>query len=370
MRLPDLFKLLAEFNVCAADGDGLLELSDMSLTEDMRGPGRNLMYGPFPREKSRSPEITAKTRHDLRQRWYQGGNTQFPKWLAKFWRSNLDEANLEAHLAACWKHRGIDTVVAEILQANGYEVKRAGVPLLITSLLRDGLSHASQKGNSDQIDDKDWDISILVARHDEIARLSEPQIRLNELGIQDIKVIGDWLYLGTTRVPLPPAPEVSKAPQRIERNYLRQLLLAIGSACDLNVELIRSRHTQFRNVENVKAQVEQEYSEYAEDISEARESYFHADHLRLVLRDSAVDGDAEFEKIKDDSYKAIRPTWRRQYSNGLERMYACLEKAIDAPLQKSHITAVSGLFTITHRQGVIHMLVNDNKIEWVSTDES
>lgn len=367
MKMADLFELLSHFCPLLGRNDLLIELSDMSLPEELRGPGKNLMYGPYLHKKEYSEEERKQKERELRQRWVSGKRS-ITKNIAKFWHQNFDTPSMIDGLERSWHYTEASAEIASILNKNGYNVQRQGVSDFLATALKQGLAVLSSRGGGDSIDDNPWDPSLLRASMDAISTITEPKVSFKTLSKEDIRVVGNFLHLGNASFQLPAQPEVPVQGTKMERNYLRQILLAIGSASEINVDSIRSKHAPSGEVEAVKKQVESERPEYVEIISQAREGYFNADHLRMIMRDSAVDGDAEFEKIKNETYFAVSPAVRRRYSDGLEKMHAALEKAVSAPLQQSHISSVSGLFTVMHRHGVTHMLVNDNRIEWVSDE--
>lgn len=83
------------------------------------------------------------------------------------------------------------------------------------------------------------------------------------------------------------------------------------------------------------------------------------------MKDSSLDGEDEFQKIKDDTYSGIRPTYRQHHATPYEKMLKTLEQAGRVALTRSHVPQTTGLFHTEHRHGITHMLVNDERLKWV-----
>ncbi|WP_026460597.1 ABC-three component system protein [Schaalia suimastitidis] len=368
MKLPDLFHLLDVYCPTISHGDLLLAISDMSLPSKLRGPGNNLLYGPYKHKKQYEEAERLKVERTARQRWIVG-ERKIQRELARFWHRNFDIPSMIDALDKCWRLNDCASEIATILRSNGYAVKREGVSDFLATMLKQGLERIPVKGSDNSIDNKPWDGSLVGANMDDISAIGSTKVLFSGLGKDDIKVVGESLFLGSIEIPLPPCKPIPETVDRMERNYLRQVLLAIGTVSQLDVESLRPRHAPFDEIERVRSDLEGSYKEFVRDVTQARDGYFHADHLRMIMRDHTVDGVEEFEKIKDDTYFAVHPTVRRSHSDAFEKMQATLEKAVSAPLQSSHVTSVSGLFTAKHRHGITHMLVNDNRIAWVSDDD-
>lgn len=105
--------------------------------------------------------------------------------------------------------------------------------------------------------------------------------------------------------------------------------------------------------------------EWVEDFNDHRREYFDADALRNLLNEASLDGEEEFEKIKADIYEAIKATIRKRFDTGYDRLQETMTRIGEAKLMASHVTTTSGLFKITHRKGVCHILVNAGRFKWV-----
>lgn len=365
MKLPDLFALIfLNSPTDNTDGGGqfLLELSDASLKADKRGRGRNPLYGPFG-TKPMPADKRAKLDSDTRQRWYSGGRP-LTTGRAKYWASNFDHAALNDWLYKRWHPVGRIAEIRAILHNNGYEVSDgyAAIDKVVT-LLKVGLENASH--GIQIIDDKRWNPSISDATDAERARPLRQ--RFSELTPGDVVVRGDVLIVKGQEFQFPPVTGPTVKATAVERVYAQQVLLAIGDVYTvLDVERLRGKSTVIRDVHATLRQLEDdpEATDYLDDFNLARECYYRADHLQLVLQEACVDGTEEFGKVKHDMLIGVRPTLRLHSGNAYEKMQATLEKSTQVTLQSSLVTTVVGLFENQHRQGITHMLVNDGKLRW------
>lgn len=344
MQLSDLFQLIR--NCCDTDQEGggqfLLQLSDMTIKREFQGPGKNKLYPPDPSTRTKKQQ---KNDRDLRQKWFTGAKRQIPQACAQFWLRNFDQERcldfLDRHLST----QPVGNYRA-ILEHNGYRVTRGSESEVLCDLLFTGLTNQS---SGKPINDRDWDPQLISATAGELAQPIAARPRISELGPDQIKVVGRTLHLGDYTIPLV-EQSVPEQLEREEAEYTRQLIQVLCTKRELKPIL-----SELRNAGG----------DELDDFDFARECYYLAESLRMTLIRASLDGEAEFTRIKDDMYAALRPTHRRQYASDFDRMQATLEQANMAQLSQSHITNTQGLFSNQQRQGTTHMLVNDKKLRWV-----
>lgn len=331
-------------------GDFLLNLSEESLIEKVRGPGKNKLYGNLKGIDKDNADAVYRRNADRRQRWYRATSKPIPQGIAKFWRTNFDR---DGFLDFIDRRITLDTRNDwyAVFTANGYQSTRDQLSALVADLFVTGLDNLAT-GNP-AIDDKQWNPSLIDATAEELATVVQHKQRFADLKPADIYVDGQDLVVGTFRIRMPGQPTVPQKVSAFERKYTTQLIAVLCAECGIDVSL----------------QALQEHGgDYLEDFEIARLDYYLADVLRELLKDSSLDGEDEFQKIKDDTYDGIRPTYRKRHPSAYERMQATLEQATTVPLTKSHIPETTGLFSSAHRHGIAHMLVNDDRLRWAADD--
>lgn len=104
------------------------------------------------------------------------------------------------------------------------------------------------------------------------------------------------------------------------------------------------------------------HTEIAQTFRHARQCFYEAEQLKEFARDSLPD-DADFEELKDDVYDGVLPTVAGAHSNGYKRLLKTSEAVLSLQLDRS---ALREVISSKHRVGVVHHLVNEDRIVWVS----
>lgn len=108
---------------------------------------------------------------------------------------------------------------------------------------------------------------------------------------------------------------------------------------------------------------------YRKNFSDQRENYFNAVRVERSVREIFNDGEAEFEKLKADTYDGIVDVCWDDFDDGFKRLLAVLNHVSQITLTKSFLSQISDLINNSEKKGICHMLVNDGKIQWVIDDE-
>ncbi|MGV9196382.1 ABC-three component system protein [Arcanobacterium canis] len=347
MELSDLFQFIYRATSYNDDGGGefLLTLSDASLQDEKRGSETNLLYRP---DKPQETPAQRKSSRDARQRWYTGADRQLPKNIARFWRRNFDSDSCMEFL-----DRRIPQTLRsdyrEVLANNGFDVALAEVIPTLKDLLITGLE---QRDSLQPIADRAWDSSLISATAPQMAVDYVAKPKISELSPDQIKVVGRTLHLGDFRIEL----VQSAVPEKLhgsEGTYTDQLIRVLCGRLG-----IRELHSELENAGG------QDYQMF----QYARQCFYLAESLRMTLINGSVDGEEEFQRIKDDLYAALLPTYMRPHADAYTKLWATLEQANQAQLNVSHLTNTQGLFSNQQRQGATHMLVNDKRIKWVDDE--
>lgn len=101
-----------------------------------------------------------------------------------------------------------------------------------------------------------------------------------------------------------------------------------------------------------------------------RQAYFDAKSIERSVRDAFVDGERQFDALKDDAYDGIEMVYfDENHETGYVRLQEVLKKITSTELAKSNLVNIKGLITNKTRKGVCHILVDDARIKsWVNTD--
>lgn len=352
MLMSELIHFLHVGTAESDDGGGefLLALSEKTLIEDARGVDRNLLYGKAEDLIDRTKNEPYRHYAEQRQRWYKSTTKKLPRYIARFWHSNFDREGFMDYI----EHDiniGIRQDWLPILRANGYDVTIATLSELLADLFTTGLANLAE--GKDHVDQLPWNPSLVEATAQQSTKGFPKKQRFADLKSTDIYVDGNELVVGTYRVQIPRPHPVPNMVSAYERKYTNQLIRLLCEECGIEVSLDHLRKNG---------------GSYLEDFNIARQDYYLADELRELMKDSSLDGEDEFQKIKDETYSGIRPTYKRNHASNYERLQATLAQAGIIPLTKSHIPNTTGLFHIEHRHGITHMLVNDGRLKWVDDD--
>lgn len=107
------------------------------------------------------------------------------------------------------------------------------------------------------------------------------------------------------------------------------------------------------------------------NFADQRKAYYSAESVQRSVREIFVDGEQQFQNLKDDSFEGISPTYYDdRITNGYERLQAILEKITNTTLSKSALMNIAGLISNLEKKGICHILVNDDVIKsWVNINE-
>jgi hypothetical protein len=146
---------------------------------------------------------------------------------------------------------------------------------------------------------------------------------------------------------LPPRPATKHPPESIaeqEHTYTKKLFDAYSeyTETDIQDEKSLSGHKDLK-----------------QHFSRSREAFYHAESLRLFVRDKTEPG--TFASFQDEVFEGVVDTCDRLHSDGYARVTSVTDRAqslsLDAhPLNKSAFAK--------DRKGICHQLANDGKLTW------
>ena len=141
--------------------------------------------------------------------------------------------------------------------------------------------------------------------------------------------------------------------EKDEMKYITALLKAYSDELKVQID----------TVEALKA-----YSKFFSHFGRQRKDYYSAETIRRFVRDTLTDG-KQFDVLKTEIYDGIIDIHEQDYESGYKRLVADLAQAVQVNTSKSLLDSKLNCVGNSVRKGVCHMLVNDDKIRWVETDE-
>ena len=156
-----------------------------------------------------------------------------------------------------------------------------------------------------------------------------------------------------------PKPRAMTPPAKIEEHevpYVRELYRVYG-------EITGKTYTEPDELNDTK--------KYRRNFDQQRKCYYKAETIRRELRDTIrLDEEDDFEQLKDEVYDGVIGTRdSRSYTTGFDRMCAVMQQASSLPLSNNLQNITLDWVGPGEKQGVCHMLVNDDRLYWVEEDD-
>lgn len=147
---------------------------------------------------------------------------------------------------------------------------------------------------------------------------------------------------------LPPRPTVSIPSEIEDLRYIDQLVKSYNT----------NSTNEILNVDDISS------ASYKGHFEDARKSFYKAEELRMLNRDSLPDG--IFENLKENIYDGVSSQSRKEFDDGYEKVLAIESEAGKIPIESNPLK--DACQTID-KKGLCHHLVNDEKLTWVEEDE-
>jgi hypothetical protein len=90
-----------------------------------------------------------------------------------------------------------------------------------------------------------------------------------------------------------------------------------------------------------------------------REAFYHAETLRVFLRDKVEPG--TFERLQDELYAGVVDTNSANHADGFVRVVAVTKAAQDMQLTANPIAPIA---QTQDRHGICHQLANEERLKW------
>ena len=154
-------------------------------------------------------------------------------------------------------------------------------------------------------------------------------------------------FLGRFGGGLPARPKPSDPPEEIqahESKYVSKLLEAYGD---------------HESVEISECAALKNFAKLDQHFRRQREAFFHAESLRVFVRDKVEPG--TFESLQDEIYHGVIDTHDADHADGFQRVVAVTGVAQNLPLS-AHPLAPSTMTRDKH--GICHQLANEDRLQW------
>ena len=155
-------------------------------------------------------------------------------------------------------------------------------------------------------------------------------------------------YLTTFGGVLPPRPAVQVPDEIEDLKYVDQLVKSYNT----------NSSNEILNIEDIAS------SKYQEHFEDARKSFYKAEELRMLNRDSLPDG--IFKNLKENIYDGVSSKSREEFDDGYKKVLAVESEAVKIPIESNPLKDVCQTID---KKGLCHHLANDEKLIWVEEDE-
>lgn len=148
---------------------------------------------------------------------------------------------------------------------------------------------------------------------------------------------------------LPPRPRPENAPEEIHANesgYITKLLAAYG---DHKKQVVP-------DIDAIK-----QWQPLTEHFHRQRECFYHAESLRIFVRDKVEPG--TFEGLQEEIYQGVIDVCDSPHLDGFERVKAVTHRAHGIALD-AHPLGPSA--SVKDRSGICHQLANEDRLKWTT----
>lgn len=163
-------------------------------------------------------------------------------------------------------------------------------------------------------------------------------------------IVAGRIYIDGEEVILPDALTPPENIDSEESVYILELLRAYADA----------EHVAELDVKNIP-------EKYKRNFNEQRQNYYNAESIRRSVRDTGLND--QFDYFISDTYDAVIDVCDQSHANGYERLLKVLQQAASRPQGRSLLETMTNWIGASEKKGACHILVNEGKITWVTTNE-
>lgn len=146
---------------------------------------------------------------------------------------------------------------------------------------------------------------------------------------------------------LPPRPTINIPSEIEDLRYIDQLVKSYNT----------NSTNEIVDVDDISS------TSYKGHFEDARKSFYKAEELRMLNRDSLPDG--IFENLKENIYDGVSSKSREEFDDGYKKVLAIESEAGKIPIESNPLK--DACQTID-KKGLCHHLVNDEKLTWIEDE--
>lgn len=192
---------------------------------------------------------------------------------------------------------------------------------------------------------------------DALFKLLDERSNKNRKGsIRKAEFINDHqVRIGSRIITLPPDLSVPNLPTNIENRYVNALLCVYAQA-------EKKGNISINDLDTMPVI-------YKMNFQLCREDFYSAESVLHKVRDLFTDSEKEFNNMKEEIYRGISYHLSLPKKNGFDRLNSTMNYVLTISFRKSFFSAPdNGLVGPSEERGMVHMLVNEGKIEWIRED--
>ena len=206
---------------------------------------------------------------------------------------------------------------------------------------------------------QDW-LTQFIQREIDRDRNTQPEPPSNRMTAQQFQAsfYVDWskskIHFGNETIDIPPELIPPETIEDEEDLYVTALLAAYAQAAG--------------KPPVTRDQVDLLKKTYRENFAQQRINYYAAVRITRIIRECFIDDEDELNRWLGESSDYINVTRCDDYDDGYERLKAVLKKVVDCKTT-SAVDQCGRLVGPKERQGVCHLLVNNEEFVWVNEDD-
>lgn len=251
------------------------------------------------------------------------------------------------------EYQGLDK--ASILNTNRFHFDR-----FIAGCLKYVVAYPDNTEGRDCITGTSFDeyVDSFNESSEEITLLDSPAAPLYE-GLPDTNTETDALrlqqLLEKADQSKPDSLEVPHVPSSNEMVYTTELLNVYAEA---------------EGKESIHKDQLDNYPRHKSHFNRQRRDFYAAESIRRGMRDVFGTKDADaFDELKEETYSGVIDTCEEDYPDGYARLRGVLTHAGNLDVSGCTLGKMGNWIRVSEKKGVCHMLVNDHRIRWITSNE-
>ena len=165
----------------------------------------------------------------------------------------------------------------------------------------------------------------------------------------------ETVKIGTRIIKLPNALKKPNLPATRENKY-------VGALLQVYAQIAKKGTISISDLDTMPVV-------YKKHLELSREDFYSAESVLHQVRDLFNDAEKEFNNMKDEVYEGIKYTLNAPYKDGFERVNKVMDTVITISFRKSYFASQgNGMIGPGEERGMVHILVNDGRVEWIQED--